>query len=160
MRIGLISDTHNKFHSGIPGAFAGVDAIIHAGDIGSPALLNELEKIATVYAVLGNMDSPTRFPQLSDKLIIELEKIKILVVHIIVSPQYFVHNRKDLIDSFKPNVVIFGHTHEFYFGRHQGIYFANPGSATAPRDHHQPTVGILEIQPGNTITLQRMELCG
>ncbi|NOX36666.1 MAG: metallophosphoesterase family protein [Calditrichaeota bacterium] len=158
MRIGLISDTHNKFHGGIPQAFAGVDAIIHAGDIGSPALLNELEKIATVYAVLGNMDSPRRFPQLSDKLIIEVEKIKILVVHDIISPEYFVHKVTHFTGSSKPDVVVFGHTHEFYFGRHQGIYFANPGSATSPRDHRHPTVGILKIQSQNQIDLQRIEL--
>jgi len=58
MTVGLISDTHGFWDDHIPGLFAGVDHILHAGDIGAPSILVGLECIAPVTAVMGNCDGP------------------------------------------------------------------------------------------------------
>src|SRR5258705_11927076 len=79
LRLGIISDTHNFFDAKIPKLFAGVDHILHGGDIGLPWILLELEQIAPVTAVGGNTDdSGLRYKQTA---VIELERRKFLVHH-------------------------------------------------------------------------------
>ena len=84
MRIGVISDTHNYLDPRIPHLFAGVDLILHGGDIGMPAIILALEQIAPVTAVAGNTDDPGfRYPQTD---VVELGGRRFLVQHI-VNPQ-------------------------------------------------------------------------
>jgi putative phosphoesterase len=61
-RIGLISDTHGELATPVLEIFANTDAIIHAGDIGDPDILGELQKLAPVTAVMGNVDDQFTFP--------------------------------------------------------------------------------------------------
>ncbi len=158
MNIGLISDTHNRFHRDIVTAFRQVDLILHAGDIGAPSILHQLEQLAPVHAVRGNTDDPVRWNHLPKKLIIEVEKIKILIVHDIHSPRYFLHHPNAWSGGEKIDVVVFGHTHKFFARNIQGIYFLNPGSAASPRDPSKPTVGRLEIHRGKIGNLEKIEL--
>src|SRR4051794_29388638 len=81
MRIGVISDTHNFLDPKIPGIFAGVEHILHGGDIGVPSLLAELRKIAPVTAVSGNTDEPGFGYEATQ--VAELRGLKILVHHIV-----------------------------------------------------------------------------
>jgi len=80
MKIGVISDTHNHFDPKIPALFAGVDHILHAGDIGLPWVILELESIAPVTAVLGNNDAGLSYKETE---VIKLESRKFLVHHIV-----------------------------------------------------------------------------
>ena len=80
MKIGLISDTHNHLDPRVPTIFAGVDHILHAGDVGLSLILNELELIAPVTAVLGNNDSHLPIPETAMVL---LGGKKFLVHHIV-----------------------------------------------------------------------------
>ncbi|MCP3900239.1 MAG: metallophosphoesterase family protein, partial [Desulfobacteraceae bacterium] len=103
-KVGVISDTHGKLCSQILNVFKGVDHIIHAGDICGTDVLENLEKIAPVTAVKGNMD----FGELSFKLsateTIELGNALIYVLHI-------PHMLDIEPDEKGFNVVITGHTH-------------------------------------------------
>src|ERR1051326_8095700 len=81
LRLGVISDTHNFLDPKIPPLFAGVDHILHAGDIGQSSLVLQLEQIAPVTAVLGNTDDSGLHFKLTE--IIELDGRKFLIHHIV-----------------------------------------------------------------------------
>src|ERR1044071_63469 len=80
MKLGVISDTHNYFDPRIEKLFAGVDHILHAGDIGMPALIARLEQIASVTAVFGNTDSGLTVKETE---FVELEGTRFMIHHIV-----------------------------------------------------------------------------
>jgi uncharacterized protein len=143
VKIGVISDTHNHFDPKIPGLFAGVDHILHGGDIGLPWVILELEQIAPVTAVLGNNDAGLDFKETE---IIELGGRKFMVHHIVD-----VHRPSDVVKRRlareHPDVLVFGHSHKPFnevIGR--TLYF-NPGYAGKPRFSLERTVAILHCEP-------------
>src|SRR5437763_1661180 len=105
MKLGVISDTHDYFDPKLPKLFAGVDHIVHAGDIGRPWIILELEQIAPVTAVIGNSDS---FLTLKEMELVDLKERKIAVRHI-VDPRHPGKELQSFIARTKPDVVIFGH---------------------------------------------------
>ena len=108
LRIGVISDTHNYLDPKALTIFEGVEHILHAGDIGMPAIILQLESIAPVTAVMGNTDDPgLRYRQTE---IIELAGRKFLLHHII-NPKAIEEGLHRRIAREKPDVVVFGHTH-------------------------------------------------
>lgn len=130
LRIGLISDTHGLFDPAIPRLFSGVDHILHAGDIGPPRILDQLEAIAPVTAVLGNTDSP--LPGIRETEFIELSSLGCLVHHI-VDPDALQPNLLRRISLNQPRLILFGHTHKPFASERDGILFLNPGSAGPKR---------------------------
>src|SRR5438874_4533876 len=109
MKIGIISDTHNFLEPKIPQRFAGVDHILHAGDIGLPWILLELEEIAPVTAVGGNTDDPAlRYKQTA---VVNLRDRKFLIHHI-VNPHDLEDSLRERVARERPDVVVFGHTHK------------------------------------------------
>lgn len=146
LRIGLISDTHGLYRPGIADIFAGVEAIFHAGDIGKPAVLAELQKIAPVTAVLGNVDLPAWFPGIGRTAMVEVAGKRFLVLHNI--DELDLDPKATGIDA-----VIFGHSHKPSCRERRGVCYINPGSAGPPRFGKPVCVGILMI--GETITLHR-----
>jgi uncharacterized protein len=139
-RIGVISDTHNFLDPLIPHLFAGVDHIIHGGDIGQPAIILALEQIAPVTAVAGNTDDPGfRYSQTE---LVELDGHKFLVQHI-VNPQSLTDPIRSRIARERPDMVVFGHTHQPYSANAGGTRFFNPGYAGKSRFGLQRSVAIL-----------------
>ena len=139
MRIGVISDTHNHFDPKIPGLFNGVEHILHAGDIGLPRIIVNLESIAPVTAVLGNNDHGLHFKETE---VITLAGRKFLVHHIvdIYRPAEIVAGR---IIREKPEVVVFGHSHKPFNEVRDGVLFFNPGYAGKSRFGQPRSVAIL-----------------
>ncbi len=151
MKIGIISDTHNRLNPKIPEIFNDTPIIIHAGDVGSALILSRLQAIPgvkSVYSVLGNTDDPWELSGVPIELELNLEGHRIVVRHIISSPESFIQERRQEKKEM-PEIVIFGHTHEPYFRKHHTVYFLNPGSATSPRHVQHPSVAILTFR--NTI---------
>ena len=139
-KIGAISDTHNYFDPRIPHLFAGVDHILHAGDIGLPAIILALEQIAPVTAVAGNTDDPGfRYSQAE---VVELAGRRFLVQHI-VNPQLLTDLLKARIARQCPHMVVFGHTHKPFHERIGGTLFFNPGYAGRSRFGLERSVAIL-----------------
>jgi uncharacterized protein len=148
MKIGVISDTHNHFDPKIPSLFAGVDRILHAGDIGLPWVIMELEEIAPVTAVLGNNDTGLPYRETE---VVQVADRKFLLHHIIdvADPEEGVRRR---IAKERPDVVVFGHTHKPFNWCYDGTLYFNPGYAGKPRFNLARTVAILhcdkeEIRP-------------
>jgi hypothetical protein len=140
MRIGVISDTHNYLDSRIPLLFAGVDHILHGGDIGLPAIILALEQIAPVTAVAGNTDDPAFHYRLTE--VVELASRRFLLQHI-VNPQSLADPIKTRIARERPDVVVFGHTHKPFRQAINGALFFNPGYAGKSRFGMKRSVAIL-----------------
>ena len=139
MKIGVISDTHGYLDPQIPKLFAGVDHILHGGDIGLPWLILELEQIAPVTAVLGNTDSNISFSEIE---IIQLGGRKFLVHHIVDvrAPAQVIRQR---ILRENPDVVVFGHTHKPCNQTIGKTLYFNPGYAGKQRFNLERSVAIL-----------------
>jgi hypothetical protein len=148
-KIGVISDTHNHLDPKVLALLDGVEHILHAGDIGMPAIILQLEHIAPVTAVMGNTDDPgLRYRQTE---IVELAGRKFLLHHI-VNPRALEESLKGAIVRQKPDVVVYGHTHKPLCETIDGILYFNPGYAGKSRFGMERTVAILhcndkEIRP-------------
>ena len=120
--VGIISDTHGHLRPEVAEAFAGVDLIIHAGDIGNQEVLQELRAIAPVHAVRGNMDGGWAHG-LPATEVVEIGEILLYVLHDA--------HLLDLNPAAAGFIaVINGHTHKAAIEKRQGVLFINPGSAS------------------------------
>ena len=139
MNIGVISDTHGFLDPRIPGLFAGVDAILHGGDIGPASLIAELAQIAPVTAVLGNNDFDPTFRETE---IVQLGPRKFLIHHI-VDPRAPTETLRRRVEREPIDVVIFGHTHKRFEQKIGPTLYFNPGYAGKPRFNLTRSVAIL-----------------
>ena len=153
IRVGVISDTHDYLDPQVAEYFAGVNHIFHAGDIGLPWLLLQLQLIAPVTAVLGNNDNA---PDLKEMEIVSLANRKFLVLHA-VDPKCPSERLKRRIIQENPDVVIFGHTHKHHCQRIGQTLFFNPGYAGKPRFNAKRSVAILNCD-NDGITAEIKEL--
>jgi uncharacterized protein len=142
MLVGVISDTHGFFDPRVVQHFAGVEQIIHAGDIGGQAILDRLRDLAPVTAVTGNVDwggpldrQVRRVEQL------ELGGFRIFVTHIGDAPQQLARR----LPEPRPQVFIYGHSHIPLVEQREGVLFLNPGSAGKPRFGRRPSLALLEL---------------
>ena len=139
MKIGVISDTHGFLDPRVETIFAGVDHILHAGDIGDPMIEVELKFIAPVTVVLGNTDLGLTFKETE---VVNLAGKKILVHHI-VNPRALAEKIAARIQREQPDAVVFGHTHKKFAETVDGVFFFNPGYAGKPKFGAERSVAIL-----------------
>jgi len=155
VRLVVVADTHSQPH---PDAYRLVaeqapDAIVHAGDIGDLAVLAELERIAPLFAIRGNIDTSAH--DLPDALVLDHPALRILVVHIgVYGPrlraEVGAHAR-----AVGARLVVCGHSHVPFIGVDRGLYVFNPGSI-GPRRFQLPIVfGTIELAP--TIRLAHVD---
>ena len=141
MLVGVISDTHGLLRDEALAALAGVEHILHAGDVGDAKILQALRKIAPVTAIRGNVDTrgpcallpPTDSVDLAGKLF------------------YLVHSVHDL--DINPKVagvamVVSGHSHKAKVEVKDGVVYFNPGSAGPKRFSLPVTVGFVTVEDG------------
>jgi putative phosphoesterase len=140
-KVGVISDTHGHLDPRAKEVFeqAKVDHIIHAGDIGLPFLILDLEDIAPVTAVLGNNDEAINFKETE---LVELKGRKFLVHHV-VDPKAPEDKIKRKIIRENPDVVVFGHTHKQFCETIGNTLYFNPGYAGKPRFKLERSVAVL-----------------
>ena len=148
MLIGLISDTHipdraKEIPQKVFESFDNVDLIIHAGDLTSPKVIEDLEKIAPVMAVQGNMDRANGI-DLPKAKIIEAEGLKIGVVHGEVYPRADSDQLLYLAQELGADILVSGHSHQPKIEQKNGVLLLNPGSPIVPRLADR-TVMLLEI---------------
>ncbi|MBE0686647.1 MAG: metallophosphoesterase family protein [Anaerolineaceae bacterium] len=181
-RIGVIADTHipdrvGALHPDILPTFKeqGVDLIIHAGDISSPDVIRQLEQIAPVQAVQGNRDW-WRFKNLPAVKVITIKEVKILITHghghllsyIWDKFPYWILGYKfeRFVQKFsrinqKFDIAIFGHSHRPENRWVEGRLYFNPGSAYDPlRNQSGPSIGVMEIGEGKSVSAEIIRLRG
>ena len=154
MKIGVISDTHNFLDPKIPEWFTGVGHILHAGDIGQPRILTELELVAPVTAVGGNTDDPAL--GYAPAKTVELSGRKFFIQHI-VHPHDLKENRQRRLMRERPDAVVFGHTHQRFCETIDGLLYFNPGYAGRPKFGVERSVAILHCD-GETIRAEYLAL--
>jgi uncharacterized protein len=147
VRLGVIADTHGLLRPEVFDAFREVDHILHAGDVGPAALLTELEAIAPVTAVYGNIDGGELRGRLPQVATIELDGFRIVVTH---GDQLGVPNPDKLHAAFPDaEILVFGHTHRPLLTLVDVVVTVmNPGGAGPRRFNLPASVGILELEPG------------
>ncbi len=138
MKIGLIADTHGLLRPQALAALQGVDQLIHAGDIGGPQILAELERIAPLSVVRGNNDGDAWADGIPEHLTLRFGAISLYVLHDL--KQLAIDPKAEGID-----VVIAGHSHKPLHEQREGVLYLNPGSA-GPRRFKLPIgVAVLHI---------------
>lgn len=147
-RIGIISDTHGMLRPEVLENLNGCDAIVHGGDINKQDILDELGKIAPVYAVRGNNDKEWA-ARLAHSLSIVLYGVSFFIVH----------NKKEIPKELEDTqVVIYGHSHKYEEKYVDGRLFLNPGSC-GPRRFTQPvTMAVLEIAGDSSFQVKRIDI--
>jgi len=147
IRIGVIADTHGLFDRAILRHFTGVDHILHAGDIGDRSILKQLEAIAPVTAVSGNVDGYGKSGVKAEKLI-DLAGKRIAIRHILYEGGKLTKEGRVFLDREQPDVCIFGHTHQSKIEWFGSTLLFNPGSAGPKRFKLQRGLGVLTIKNG------------
>jgi uncharacterized protein len=136
-RIGILSDTHGVLRPEVITAFKDVNYIIHAGDIEHPKVITDLQSIAPVYAVQGNVDNADLYPTLPTHDMFTISDITF----------YLLHNINTLDIEPKAagvQVIIHGHTHKQRNDIIEDIHYINPGTASGIRNHCSVAILTLE----------------
>ena len=147
MRLGVIADTHGLLRPEVFQVFEEVDHILHAGDVGKPEILIDLEAIAPVTAVYGNADPAelrSRLPQVATT---ELDGFAIVVTH----GDQLGHPTPEKLHAAFPRaeIIVYGHTHKALLELvDKTVTVMNPGGAGQARFDLKPSVGIMELEPG------------
>ena len=148
--VGIISDTHGLLQPAVIEAFKDTDLIIHAGDVGGYEIIEDLQAIAPVEAVKGNMDMDVWAHKLPETRLIKIGSVLLYVIH-------DVYKIKIKPSKAKISAVVHGHTHKASFIEdHDGVLFLNPGSATHPRFNSPASVALLHIK-GKSLAAQFVE---
>jgi putative phosphoesterase len=149
-RIGLISDTHGLLRPEALQFLRGSDFIIHAGDIGDAAVLEELSALAPVTAVRGNNDRGTWAEAVAETEVLQVGDVSI----------YVLHNLAELdLDPVAAgfHVVVSGHSHQPSVKERAGVLYVNPGSS-GPRRFKLP-VALAELRvSGASVNANLVEL--
>jgi putative phosphoesterase len=139
MRIGLIADTHGLMRPEAAQALAGVDLILHAGDVGGRAVIAWLEAIAPVRAVSGNTDGHGEYPA-SFACLLEGTRIHVSHGHEVGRP-----TPERLAAKYTADVIVYGHTHRPLVQNVGATLVINPGAAGPRRFDLHPSVAILTL---------------
>ncbi len=158
LSIGLISDTHGLLRNEVYAAFEDVDEILHAGDVGDPAILTELEVIAPVSAVYGNIDGWDVRQHAAERLELERCGEKIVVIH---GHQFGSPRAEELVAAYpESSVIVYGHTHQPVIAEVEGKLVVNPGSAGHQRFAKPVTAAMLDLHPDRPPSARLLDLVG
>jgi len=147
MKIGVVSDTHLRephpeFRKMIEFHFKDVEKIFHAGDFIDRSIAEYLSSKKELIAVCGNMDSEDIRKAFPQRRVIELEGLKIGLIHGGGSPFGIESRIRGEFDEV--DIIVYGHTHTPANHQVKNIHFFNPGSPTRSFIH-KATVGILHL---------------
>jgi len=155
MKLGLISDTHGLLRAEVFEVFAGVDHILHAGDVGPAELLDELAAIAPVTAVWGNTDGWDVRRRAAEVARVDLDGAPVVVLH---GMQLGAPTPEKAAAAYPgAALVVFGHSHQPAIRRIGPTLAVNPGSAGKPRFRDPVTCALAEIA-GGRVSARLVEL--
>lgn len=151
MKIGVISDTHGLLRPEVPPLLAGVESILHLGDVGDPKILKALKEIAPLTAVKGNVDREGACARLPESEVVLIEGGYIYLLHDIAT----LHLEPA---AAKFAAVLYGHSHKASISHHKGVLYFNPGSCGPRRFNLKVTMGYLHIGADGAITPEIVEI--
>lgn len=155
MLLGLVSDTHGWLHPELPRALDGCDLILHAGDVGTPAVLEPLREVAPVRAVWGNIDGQDLRRAWPEDDRFEVEGVRFWMRHIAGRPGRWKAGLGERLRADPPDVFVCGHSHILCIERVKGLgrppggmLFVNPGAAGRHGFHQVKTCVRLRVEDG------------
>ncbi len=154
MKIGVISDTHipdraNKIPAQILEYFKSMDMVLHAGDLVDISALKELKSVCKdVRAVRGNMDHNKDAESLPDKIVIEVDKLRLGLTHGYGAPPKLMELVTKIFEKDRVNIIVFGHSHSPVNEVKENILYFNPGSPTDKIFAPYNSYGMIEIKDG------------
>lgn len=159
-RIGLLSDTHGFLHPNVVHHFKDCDEIWHAGDIGSPAVLDALEQLKPTRAVWGNIDGYDIRIRTTKNLHFDCENMRVMLTHIGGYPGKYAPGIRQDISTHRPQLFICGHSHllKVQYDRDLGMLCINPGGAGRYGAQLVSTLIRFEIDNGKIDNLEVIEL--
>lgn len=161
MTLGVLSDTHGYFHPALPEVFAGVDLLLHAGDVGDPAILDGLEAVAPVKAVFGNVDGRHVRRRCPEAERFEAEGLAFWMTHIAGRPGRWQRGMGKKLAADPPGVFVCGHSHILQIERVEalgGMLFLNPGAAGRQGLHQEKTCVRLTVEAGRATSADVVHL--
>jgi putative phosphoesterase len=149
LEVGVVSDTHGVVRKEAVKALAGVEVILHAGDLGDAAVLAELQLLAPVFAVRGNVDGGWA-RLLPERRLLELGGASVLLLHdrALVGPDPFEEKGKRKAPGRGDRVIVFGHSHQPLAESRGEVLWFNPGSCGPRRFDLPVSIGRLSIDDG------------
>jgi putative phosphoesterase len=138
----LIADTHGLVRFDVHTALAGVELILHAGDVGGDEVLDELQLIAPVRAVYGNTDPPGQ-PRLAESIDMMIGDLRVHVNH---GHEVGFPNPANLLARYDADVIVYGHTHKQLLTHADERWVINPGAAGPRRFDVMPGVARMTIR--------------
>lgn len=152
MLIGVLSDTHLREGQNLPGfvwdIFEGVDLILHAGDIVRPQIIADLAVLAPVRAVRGNCDS-WELADLPSRDLVNFAGLRIGLIHGNVGTGSTTQERAlNAFSAESVDIIVFGHSHQPFWGWVNNILLFNPGSSTDKRREKYFSLGTIELVNG------------
>lgn len=162
--VGIISDTHGRLDAGAAAALAAADHIIHAGDIGDPGILRELEALAPTTAVLGNNDFDEYGSRVAARACPVIDGVRFLVAHYPHDVRIGFGGAKLAPGEPIPRVCVHGHTHvprlDSGAAARPADYVICPGSASRPRGGAGRSVGFARVHDGRVLGVRIETLRG
>lgn len=157
--IALISDTHSYFGSDVNKYLKQCDEIWHAGDIGDIETLDRYRSINKTRAVYGNIDGHVVRSDSPEYLFFEIEKLKVLIIHIGGYPQRYTPRAKMLIEKYNPDVFISGHSHilKIMPDKINDLLHMNPGSCGVKGFHLVRTIILFSLDKGKIDNVRVVE---
>ena len=156
MRVGVLSDTHGLFDKAILRHFDGVTHILHAGDIGKRDVIAQLEEIAPVTVVSGNVDG-FEASGIPVEQVVQLAGHRVGLYHRLYEQGKLTQEGSAFLARTMPEICVYGHTHQAKAEWQNGIMLFNPGSAGPKRFHLPRSIGLLLFNNG-TIESQHIIL--
>ncbi len=158
-KIGLLSDTHGFIHPGIADFFKNVEEIWHAGDFGDPSVIEQLENIAPLRGVYGNIDGQSIRSRFPEDNVFTLEGTTIYIRHIGGYPGKYQPKALKTIVNEKPDLFISGHSHilKVMNDKQRKILHMNPGAAGKSGFHKKITALRFAITEGRFENLEVFE---
>ncbi len=158
-RIGLLSDTHSFLDERLFIHFEACDEVWHAGDIGSPQVLDQLEAFRPVRAVFGNIDGAELRARLPENLRFECEGVDVLITHIGGYPGKYAPRIRPLLQAHPPKLFVCGHSHilKVMYDKTLGLLHLNPGACGKEGFHKVQTVLRFTLSEGRISDLEVVE---
>ena len=159
-KIGLLSDTHGFLDERVFEYFQKCDEIWHAGDIGDHTVTDALANFKPLRAVYGNIDGRELRSQFDEKVIFEIEKVKVFMIHIGGKPPRYAQEVRQALQNEKPDLFICGHSHLLKVMKDPSLdlLYMNPGAAGHHGFHHMRTLLRFDIEQGKISSLEVIEL--
>lgn len=160
MKLGIISDTHGYIDDRILHHLSHCDHVLHAGDIGPGAIIDQLEETHPCTAVYGNIDDAATRARLPEHVFLDFEGVSVLMIHIAGAIERYNTNTRKLIERYQPDVLICGHSHILKVKQDKrfGLLHINPGAAGRHGFHKTRTLLTVDAENGSLKDLKLIEL--